>query len=355
MNLIKTISINVIITLALVALILLCPPVIYATYTFFKPDKKDDRASLVIYQKFDWAEVHFEEFRSLDTTYFDFVVWKRNDFTGETITIKDGTRKTINSVYPLHANIKYAFFGGSTMWGTGSTNELTIPSQFTKQTKFESYNFGETGYTSRQVLANYINFILGNRIENKDITNIVFYGGSADVTIQCRENARYLSTQREKQIQQALRSEVKYSYAETFRQVIELIQRVFNNPKKITHDCHSNPEKAKVVARTIVDSWRTAQHLSQTNNLDFIAVLEPHGYSNSHAKKYLNLDPSLAEQYRVVYPLIRRFAEEENINFFDLSFSLNNCRECFIDDLHIGPQGNQRIVKSLISIISSNP
>jgi len=346
-NLIKAISINLAILLVFLALILLSPPVIYATYKQFKPARVDDRANLEIYQNYDWAEKHFEEFRSLKTTYYDFVVWKRDDFNGETIQIKDGLRRTTNDKSLLNTKKNYAFFGGSTMWGTGSSDEFTIPSQFSRITNFKSYNFGETGYSARQSLASYINFILEaeNVDQGKNITNVVFYGGSVDVAVQCKRNSRNLSTQREKQIQRALKTEQKFSYPETFSQVLSLLQKVVNVPSQVTHDCDSNPTKAKMVARTVVKTWITAQQLAQQNGMDFVAVLEPHGYSNSYAAQYLQLDPIRAKQYAVIYPLIKQYANDKNINFIDLSNSLSDCDNCFIDDLHIGPAGNKKIAE----------
>mgnify|MGYP001371104477 CR=1 FL=1 len=46
------------------------------------------------------------------------------------------------------------FFGGSTMWGYGVSNESTIPSLFYKRTGDSVFNFGEDSWDSRQSMSN---------------------------------------------------------------------------------------------------------------------------------------------------------------------------------------------------------
>ena len=55
----------------------------------------DKRSELPNYENVSWAKKHFLEFSELNTSYRAHIVWKRNDFNGETITIKNGYRRII--------------------------------------------------------------------------------------------------------------------------------------------------------------------------------------------------------------------------------------------------------------------
>ena len=75
----------------------------------------------------------FQEYNRLKSKYFDYYGWRRSDFNGETINIKDGLRRTTQSKNIKDEYILW-FFGGSTMWGTGVNDENTLPSLVAKET-----------------------------------------------------------------------------------------------------------------------------------------------------------------------------------------------------------------------------
>ena len=83
----------------------------------------DSRAGLPNYQGADWAKTHFREFAELVTVHHSYVGWRRLPYRGETIEIDDdGIRRTY--VDPAARPTKtIAFFGGSTMWGSGSDDD----------------------------------------------------------------------------------------------------------------------------------------------------------------------------------------------------------------------------------------
>ena len=69
-------------------------------------------------------------------------------------------------------------FGGSTLWGTGSPDRNTIPSELQALLgpEYDIYNFGETGYVSTQEL----NYLL-HRLSLGDIPDtVIFYDGVND-------------------------------------------------------------------------------------------------------------------------------------------------------------------------------
>ena len=155
MSWIKTIAINLTLVLAFLGLLFLAPPIIFIGYqiaiaVLVDQTGNDSRAYLPNNQNISWAEKHFEEFNKLKTTYYDFIVWRRDDFNGETISIKKGLRRTLQAEGAIKPSLEGSqawFFGGSTTWGTGLNDEYTYPSMFAIKTGYHVTNFGETGYS----------------------------------------------------------------------------------------------------------------------------------------------------------------------------------------------------------------
>jgi len=104
--------------------------------------------------------------------------WRRGAFEGKyTNTSPDGVRLTVKeNIYPDAR--KVFMFGGSTLWGTGSPDKNTIPSELQALLgpAFDVYNFGESGYVSTQEL----NYLL-HRLSMGDVPDtVIFYDGVND-------------------------------------------------------------------------------------------------------------------------------------------------------------------------------
>ena len=86
-------------------------------------------AALAVYKSESWAPTYWrEEVAAFNVLYEPYVLWKRAPYQGETITIdEDGLRRTTHSQCTAQ-NYTIWTFGGSTMWGAGSPDWLTIPS-----------------------------------------------------------------------------------------------------------------------------------------------------------------------------------------------------------------------------------
>ena len=155
---------------SLLFLILITPPIAFKVYFFFKYgidniQASDPRVDYEVYNDFNWAKKHYKEFDMLETCYKDFYVWRRCDFRGQTININNGIRNTKNFSNKAEKFIKFdqvSFFGGSTMWGTGVSDDTTLPSIFASQTNSKSLNYGESGYIAIQELLLLQNLYHGN-------------------------------------------------------------------------------------------------------------------------------------------------------------------------------------------------
>ncbi len=384
MNWIKILAINISLIFSLLFLLIISPPIIFGIWKIFLNDNltqsfNDKRSDVHLYSEHNWAKKHFEELSIIPVKYYDFITWRRDDFNGETINIKNGNRIT------LEANIKSSnqevlFFGGSTTWGTGVNDENTFPSLFSKEYHIKSFNFGEDGYSARQSLAYLQNLLIQKKINgsNKKST-VVFYDGVNDIASLCRSEVLGLNTVYEEKIRNTLEKEKvinlwmpgdrdnKWSFKRTFSQLIDMFQVVKrklkpsintskNKKAELYYSCADDKNRAHYVARVLVETWKQAAQLSEANNLEFFAILQPVSYIGTPNIDYLNIlkegvsDRSIQEmsnQYKTVYPLIRSYALDSKINFIDLSRTYDGCNDCYIDFCHVGPQAHEILVKQM--------
>lgn len=365
MSWIKILLVNVLLFFSLIGMLLLSPPILNSLYQLVKPEKPkimDTRSTLEIYNNFKWANIHFNEFYELSTTYYDYISWRRNDYSGETININNGIRTTINPFKTTKETAKYFFFGGSTTWGVGVNDINTYPSIFSRLTRSDVTNFGETAYIARQSLAYLNNYIINNSLSTMSNINVIFYDGINDVAHRCRSEINGLGTVRENQIQNKLKVDKRFSFDKTFLQFQEFINKLMHKfiSKKVSdeksesyYDCASNEKRALEIATSLVDTWEFTSEIVTALGGKFTAVLQPVAYYGSPNINYLNLtssnDKALAAQFKAVYPLIIKIASQRNFNFFDLTRIYNGCNDCYIDFCHVGPQGHQILVSKLIS------
>ena len=366
MNWIKVVSFNMFLTLSLIGMLLLAPPIIYLGYQIVSSKVEtmgETQSSLHIYNNFDWAEQHFKELSELTISYYDYITWRRDDYSGQTVNITNGIRTTYSDSDTSTSAQEFWFFGGSTTWGTGVTNELTYPSMFARNNSVKAVNFGETGYIARQSLSYLQNIFIKNETASFNGTKtIVFYDGINDIGHQCRSHINGLGTGSETQIRDILErnTQTKYSFARTFSQLSDLLVSLtrklgfkgkFSFDSQAIYNCASDPSRAEEVAKNLVETWISAHNLSKTHAVDFFAVLQPVAFIGDASYDYLRMnsqdDLVFAEQFKAVYPLVRQLAVEANINFIDLTSVYDGCADCYIDAIHVGPQAHSLLTNAL--------
>ena len=372
MSWIKVIFVNIFVTFALIGILLLTPSIGYLAYTALISggvitDVSDKRSELKIYANYDWADIHFKEIGKLTTSYYDHISWRRDDTNGETINIHNGLRKSFKVDAVDKIKSEYWFFGGSTTWGSGVTDDFTYPSLFAKNTGYPVINFGESAYISRQSLSYLNNYLIQQQQRDLSGKNIIFYDGVNDVSHRCRREISGLGSGREAQIQNAVISSTanKFSVSKTFEQLQEFFiyayTKIFssniNSSSYIQpYSCASDSVRAIEVANSLVDTWEIASDLVKSRGGTFTAVLQPVAYYGNPKIDYLNLtspnDLNVAKQYEAGYPLIIEAAAKRNINFINLSNAYDDCSNCYIDYCHVGPQAHLMLVEQLESSLN---
>ena len=366
----KVIGINFII----LGIFLILPGLFYQLYLKVKPvlyqqDNQtiDPRAKYPTYSNKEFAIELLNEFSKLTTIYRSFIGWRRKkvNFKYTKISGPYNVRKSKGE----SINNSVWFFGGSTMWGEGSSDNQTIPSHFNSLTNIPVYNFGETAWNSRQSLNQLINAIGDNYKPNV----VVFYDGFNDVVNQCRSEYKYLPIHvYEKELQK-----ITTSKGIVKKEIIKFILSpyiAFTNKFNINfssgnsddfkqYDCDTNQAKARSIAQHLVNNWRTAYSLSKTNNFKFYGVLQPTLFSTETNSEYLitkrfKKHPERRRQFNAVYPLIlnemiRQCSLDKDIcsSLFDGSDWLDGTNNIFIDSCHINSLGNKIIAKRLQSLL----
>lgn len=140
------------------------------------------RYAAPFYEEADWLPAYREEFdQARQLRWEPYVYWRRQSFDGRHINVdRNGVRKTAgdDSDAPL-----VLMLGGSAMWGSGSRDAHTIPSQLAELLRASGrpariVNLGERAYVSGQSLVAYVQWLRAGREEP---TVIVFYDGVNDV------------------------------------------------------------------------------------------------------------------------------------------------------------------------------
>ena len=306
----KLIFKNFIVFICLISVIITGSSITIDIYKYFKsinPNKSFEQHTLPNYINQPWAEKHFIEYYNLGLTYYDYIIWKRDDFKGETITIKNGYRLN-NSEEDFKLEKDIWVFGGSTIWGTGTRDYETIPALIEKKTGTSTLNLGETGYTSSQQL----NLLIKNMIKHNPKI-IIFYDGVNEVFSKCKKENNYFSALREKRIQDLLKkNETNFQIIlkPTFKIINFLKRKILrkdtsNNQEK-EFDCDINIRKSEDIAKTLVSNWEIVKSISQQNGIKFIPILQPTAFSTKSLTNHLSLNEELKSQYEKVYFQIKK-------------------------------------------------
>ena len=354
----KIIFYNLLILYLIISAIIIFSPLAMDIYRFNSAIKDEStKHTLPNYSKTDWAKQHFTEFKKLRTTYYDYIIHRRNDYKGKTITIKNGFRLNHQKEnFKLEKDIW--IFGGSTVWGSGSIDYGTIPALFEKKTGRSTLNLGEAGYNSTQEL----NFLLKNLILHKPKV-IIFYDGVNDVEHKCRSDSNFYATEYE-QILQNIIGDPEYTIHESFKHSKKLFEpplkiinyfkkSFFKSKNKIArkYDCDTNEEKRYQVVKSLVRNWQIVKSISDREKIKFIPILQPIAYTTKSKTEHLKIKESdeLKKQYKILYPEIKKELKRLQFRYIDLEKSLNDDQYYFIDFCHLSPNGNMEIVNKIIS------
>jgi hypothetical protein len=323
--------------------------------------KSAHKARLPNYAKIKWARTHFAEFDSLGAEYVSYIGWRRAPFKGETINIVGplAQRATVGTPDPNKPSVY--FFGGSTMWGTGTDDANTIPSLVTQLGGFRAENFGESAWVAHQSLVLLMQLLQDGHRPNV----VVFYDGVNEVLHRCRWESRPRAHARESGVRAALaatKGENVYGLQYMAQPLIALAGVVAgrislwtrNEAKHLDrlYNCRTDPSKAQKIADSLIQDWEMARKLVEAHGGRFIGVLQPVAHFSDTRKDHIRLPDIQRKQYEAVYPLVKEKMAGRP-GFLDFTGVLDRPEYIYIDFCHLSPNGNRYVAQRLVEVLES--
>ena len=360
-KLLKIIALNLLIFFAIVQGILLIVSIVgdvwdHGKLALREGDKKG-RYLLPAYEDNERARRIFEDQRRTVEGYSSFVGWRRQPLETETTNIgADGLRLHTLGQDNAPNSKTLGFFGGSAAWGTGVADDDTIPAKLDALTDhYEVTNYGETGWTSRQNLAQLINLM--NEGKAPDI--VIFYDGANDVAIHCNLgfgsalNVHHESRKLERLV---LDSQSKsYFYRNFIVPAVDTFQRAtgyVRNPSDWA--CDVDPDRAVAVANHLLRNWEIAHTLVESYGGEFIGILQPVSAVGEPRLDYLELDPGRLTNYAATYAQIRPLIQERDLEWvWDLTDTYDIDRPLYIDHVHVTGDGNGLVAARIAKILQA--
>jgi len=405
---VKIISINVGLALFSIGLFVSAPIVLSQSYEFLTRiapvfdvgitpvvmDQLSSGQKLPNYQGVHWADQHFEDLGNTKLVNVAYLGWKNGALESPTINITDsGLRQTVlpntlDDEISLSTETEYWMFGGSTVFGWGVNDANTIPSILASVVSNPVVNFGTPSYRAFQGVVRLIGEYGSLAISPSPTRAIIFLDGGNDVLVMCRKRGigdlqrgigaegRIDSDQEDMAPGEVFSEQphelpvIDKSVALSPRWVLQpalsLIERFkdsgvvnsFENDLDEMYLCDNNHDRARFVAAQLVSDWLSAKAIAENHGDRFVAFLQPIASLSRTRIEYLpksNHEDELVEQYSVVYPLIRQFAREADLEFHDLSGSLNRDEHLYIDLFHLSHQGTRAVAQEIAMTLSTAP
>ncbi len=327
--------------------IFLIPPILFSFskkfWNLFNLYKIDRRVELPPYKDKTKAKIILQEFKDLDykSEYKSFIGWRRKPYSSKYTNI-DGKYQTRVS-FNEQLNNSVWFFGGSPIWGTGVSDYSTIPSFYAKISGEKVFNFGETGWTSRQSLNQLISLI-GDGIKPK---KVIFYSGINDFIAGCRSKNKYIvSHGLEAEFSDSLKKNtITFVLKWLFEPYFYLIRK-YSEKLYQYNNCLEDGKIAEFISDHYINNLFSAFLLSKNYDADFLFILPPTVYTSTSPSEYLNIDNRTKKINLKIFNLIVKKVKERCFtdkqfceSFQDGSTWLDVKKEVFIDNYHINDEG----------------
>ena len=285
-----------------------------------------------------------------------------DQFSGRFINVdEDGVRRTVKGS-PTENSRKVFMFGGSTMWGTGSSDEQTIPS-FVQSMVGDGYdvdNYGESAYVSAQELNSLLLLLAQGKVPDV----VVFYDGVNDgyagaysPAIPRDPHNLRLIDRVDKPIVVDL---IRLSNYKDFLKLFIGDRKFVAWEEKITPLI---PENSITVINAYEAHIRQVNALAREYGFKACFFWQPNLFSMTRSyltpyEENIIEDESrtlLASQKAVYEAAKVRFSQRQAENIFFLGNVFDAVEQpVYIDWHHVGPEGNEMIAEKMIQCVASH-
>jgi len=307
--------------------------------------------------------------------YLPFVEWRRSPYQGRFISVdSQGVRQTLNSHCEDEKNLVVWMFGDSALWGTGSTDAETIPSQLVKVYEDAGQktcvkNYGEAAWISTQGV---IQLLLKLKPPDRKPDIVIFYDGTND-TLMPTEGATppgaHLGYKRFRRLWANAQTEDEPSFRFLSRTNTALaLDRISTKLYEIRHP-GARPnlpqEWAKVAAQQTIDNYQ--QNLQLVDSLAQTYGFRPFyfwyptstvGRKPLTAEEQVYVTAAMTEGSRELQVTRATYALCENLRrprFEYLGNLLDGLpQRLYVDVSHLTPEGNRLVAEHIFHAIQTS-
>ncbi|WP_299211978.1 SGNH/GDSL hydrolase family protein [uncultured Aquimarina sp.] len=303
------------------------------------------------------------DYHKLTYEWDPFTKYKLKSYQGKTINInQQGNRKTINkdsfitdSTYTIYC------FGGSTMFGDGARDSMTIPSLISKELnekvpakKFYVTNYGVPAYSRSQETALLIEAL--KKEKKPDI--VIFYDGFNEVLLKFPNYSKNVQEPIKKSYEAIKNSKKQLKLAlksSNINTTIKKIQSKLTPAAEVNYSTVLNDSILNEVIKNYRNNIKIIDAIGNQYDFKVFNYLQPSVYTKKHKTEYENIQFNKQKGLNIVFKkLYQQMISDsilQNSNYFkDVSNCFNNNKEnIFIDNCHISEYGN-----SIISEIIAN-
>jgi lysophospholipase L1-like esterase len=323
-----------------------------------------DASELPHYAATDWGTPFWEEFsRVQKQRYTPYIVWWQIPFAGEYINIDEqGIRRTPGADCQPES-YRVFVFGGSTIWGVGAPDDMTIPAyiQAELDTRHDGsvcvVNFGELGYVSTQEVIR-----LSLELREGNIPDMaVFYDGLNEVYAAYQngkagehQNLEYIAGRYELRPQAPPLLELWW-HSNTFK-VLQQVRQPAPPAQGYGRAGVTLDSLSQDILQTYTGNRRLVAALAQTYEFEYAFFWQPdltvsQKELDMEEQQIINaLSQPLIDLYRAVYEQAARINEA---HFYNIADALDDRTGLlWIDSFHIIPEGNAIIANKIMDAIT---
>lgn len=328
---------------------------------YFYDQRPDYRIEADAYSDPNLARAYFEEHRLADKARWEpYVYWRRKAFSGDLIHVDEqGRRLTWNPSFSLSDTFQNTYmFGGSTLWGTGTPDEFTIPSFLSKKLQKNNIsakvqNWGESGYASTQNLIQLIRLL--QRGERPDM--VIFYDGVNDVynAVQ-RGNAGEPANEYNREREFNLLNEPGRLYgtaASAFLShgLYRLFRGLFASETTIPEE--KITELSVDVIRLYLENVRMVISLAEMYDFEPVFIWQPSIFTKELLTEYEREELARESHARLLMlsahnQLLKKRENADGLPVYDFTGIFDDMEEpLFIDFCHLAEKGNQLVADEI--------
>jgi hypothetical protein len=351
----------------------------------------DARFKADAYSDSSWSLKYYEEFQqSYTARWTPYVYWRRQPYHGNYINVdSDGIRLTPApeaNHQKAASPLRIFMFGGSTMWGTGARDHMTIPAilvreLMSKGISCQIINFGESGYVSTQEV---IELLL--QLQKKKIPDVViFYDGANDTYSAYQQRVAGLPQNESNRAMEFNASKLDRTqlWGMAFRSTLDNLSivkffhklvRRFGAPHRgetaysstfVRSPVLDDEVLAREVLATYINNIQLVNALAKQYRFKSLFYWQPTVFQKKHLTESERLSRDEARSFEPFFLKTYEIMQQDQGTlrtedaFYDLSLIFSEVQEpIYVDWCHVAEMGNnliaEKMARDVVALVGTN-